>query len=197
MNKAHLALFFIASLLSGCSGMRLVDSQVSSFAPTPVAAGASYRFERLPSQQANAAFQDRLEAIAGQALAKVGLKRQDSAADLTAQVFLTQRVESLAPDRSLVGWHLGWRVGPHGGIGMGLGHAPLFAGLADRPGYWREVRLILRDSASAAVVFETRASHDGPWADSGAVLPAMLEAALQGFPNPPPGERRINIDIPR
>jgi hypothetical protein len=28
-------------------------------------------------------------------------------------------------------------------------------------------------------------------------LPAMLAAALQGFPVPPAGTRRVNIEIPR
>ena len=31
---------------------------------------------------------------------------------------------------------------------------------------------------------------------SGAVLPVMFQAALQGFPNPPAGERRVDIEIP-
>jgi len=46
-------------------------------------------------------------------------------------------------------------------------------------------------------VFETRATHDGPWADSAQILPAMLAAALQGFPHPPAGVRRVDIEIPR
>jgi len=28
------------------------------------------------------------------------------------------------------------------------------------------------------------------------VLPVMFQAALQGFPNPPQGLRRVNIEIP-
>jgi hypothetical protein len=47
------------------------------------------------------------------------------------------------------------------------------------------------------VLYETRATHDGIWADARAVLPAMLAAALQGFPVPPAGTRRVNIEIPR
>jgi len=46
-------------------------------------------------------------------------------------------------------------------------------------------------------VFESRASHDGPWSDSQAVVPAMLDAALQGFPNPPSGTRQVGVEIPR
>ena len=61
----------------------------------------------------------------------------------------------------------------------------------------RELSLLMRDLASNQVVFETRALHDGVWRDTLAVLPAMLDAALSGFPQPPPGTRRINVEIPR
>ncbi len=175
--------------------MRLVDSQVSSFAPKPMAVGASYRFERLPSQQVDASAQGRLEAMAEHALAKVGLKRNDAAPELLAQLQVTQRIEYTAINGPFFGWGLGWRAGRHGGFGLGGG--TLFPGLADLPNYWREVHLTLRELASGAVVFESRARHDGPWSDSEAILPAMFDAALQGFPNPPTGERRVNVEIPR
>jgi hypothetical protein len=29
------------------------------------------------------------------------------------------------------------------------------------------------------------------------LLPAMLDAALSSFPNPPQGPRRVNVQIPR
>jgi hypothetical protein len=67
----------------------------------------------------------------------------------------------------------------------------------DTPLYLREVSLVLRDARSHAVLYETRTTHDGIWADARAVLPAMLAAALQGFPVPPAGPRRVNIEIPR
>jgi hypothetical protein len=57
--------------------------------------------------------------------------------------------------------------------------------------------MLMRELSSGQVVFETRAVHDGVWSDTLAVLPAMLNAALQGFPQPPPGTRRINVEIPR
>jgi len=46
-------------------------------------------------------------------------------------------------------------------------------------------------------VYETHASNDGPWLDNRTVLPAMFEAAMQGFPNPPPGPRRVDIQVGR
>jgi len=193
MYKALTALLFVVTLLTGCSGMRLVDSQVNSFAPASVPAGSRYRFERLPSQQANPA-QDRLERMAEQALAQVGLTRDDQAARYSVQVSATQRAQQLVLDRPALGWNLGWMFG-NGGISVGNGM--LFPGLDARTSYWREVGLVVRERASQAVVFESRAVHEGPWSDSEAILSAMLDAALQGFPNPPAGERRVNIEIPR
>ena len=63
--------------------------------------------------------------------------------------------------------------------------------------YWfrREVSVIVRELPSNRVVYETSALNDGPWYDSGAVLPAMFDAAMQGFPNPPPGPRRVDIQV--
>jgi hypothetical protein len=46
------------------------------------------------------------------------------------------------------------------------------------------------------VVYETHARNDGPYNASADVLPVMFQAALQGFPNPPKGERRVNLEIP-
>lgn len=195
MNKAHSAIFFISIWLTGCAGVRLVDNQVSAFAPTPVAPDTSYQFERLPSQQADAPTQDALEAMTERALAKAGLKRQNEGATLLAQVSLSQREERVSIDGPAFGWQVGWH--PRHSGGWGLRGGTLFPGLDERRNYWREVQLLLRSRDTQTVVFEARVRHDGPWSDSTAIVPAMLEAALQGFPNPPPGERRVNIEIAR
>ena len=47
------------------------------------------------------------------------------------------------------------------------------------------------------VVYETRAVHEGVWTDNPAVFAAMFDAALNGFPTPPTGPRRIVLEIPR
>lgn len=192
--KAHTALLLIVFLLPGCTGVRLIDTQVNSFAPHTVAPGASYRFERLPSQQAQGAGQDQLEQLAEQALAQVGLHRA-AASSLTVQVSAQQRQEpAQQPNGWGMGWGLGWGVG-NGGISVGSRGA-LFSGLNTQPNYWRQVSLVMRN-AQGQVVFESHASHEGLWADSTAILAAMLDAALQGFPTPPSGPRRVNIEIPR
>lgn len=199
MGKARLAIFFIlfssiGGLFSGCAGPRLIDTQVNSFAPQAVAHGASYQFERLPSQMADPVGQTKLEALAEQALTKIGLRRQNGAA-LNVVVTAVQRQES-TPNQSGVhiGWGLGWAFG-NGAISVG-NQGALFPGLDARPTYWRQVSLIMRNAAGV-VVFESHASHEGIWSDSDAILAAMLDAALQGFPAPPAGLRRVNIEIPR
>jgi hypothetical protein len=188
------ALLIGALLLSGCAGVRLVDTQVNSFAPQAIAAGASYQFVRLPSQMADPVNQEKLEKLAEQALAKVGLRRQNNA-PLRVQVSAVQRQENAMSQNGVgIGWGLGWVFG-HGAISMG-NQGTLFPGLDARPTYWRQVSLIMRN-ASGAVVFESHASHEGIWSDGEVVLAAMLDAALQGFPTPPAGVRRVNIEIPR
>ncbi|HWT20483.1 MAG TPA: hypothetical protein VN280_16330, partial [Variovorax sp.] len=73
MKRAFSALLLIASL-SGCATSWVVDSDVKSFSSMgTVPSGATYRFERLPSQQADPARQESLEAMAAAAFEKVGL----------------------------------------------------------------------------------------------------------------------------
>ena len=191
---ARSALLLLVFLVSGCASTRLIDSEVNSFATQVIAPGASYRFERLPSQMADHANQANLERLAEQALAKVGLKRQN-AAPLGVQVSAIQRQETYFGESGFnMGWGLGWVWG-HGGLRVGSGGV-LFPGLDSHTSYWRQVSLIMRNAAGV-VVFESHASHDGIWSDSEAVLAAMLDAALQGFPTPPVGVRQVNIEIPR
>jgi hypothetical protein len=194
MNTARAAIFFAAVVLSGCASTRLVDAQVSSFAPQKIAAGVSYQFERLPSQAAHAANQDKLEALTQQSLSKVGLTQKE-AAPLRVQVTAAQRQETILTDDGVrFGVGLGWVFG-HGGMGLGH-HGTLFPGLDSQPNYWRQVSLIIRDH-NGNVLFESHASNDGPWSDSATVFGALLDAALEGFPEPPAGVRRVNIEIPR
>ena len=73
------ALLVSAFALSGCASTRLIDSEVRSFrsGATELAA-ASYQFERLPSQQADAAAQTQRENWAAPVLQpseKIGLHR--------------------------------------------------------------------------------------------------------------------------
>jgi len=63
--------------------------------------------------------------------------------------------------------------------------------------YRHEVTLLLRELKTGQVVYETSATHEGPWNDRYNILRATLAAALKDFPNPPAGPRRVKVEIPR
>jgi len=189
-----------AVALGGCASTFLLDNQVQSFSQlSGVPPQPTYRFERSLSQQADPA-QQALEALADPALHRVGLRRDDAAPRYSVQVGArTQRTLSPYGDPwgpwGPWGWGGGWGVG-FGGRHFGLG----FGGPWPRTdSYWfhREVTVVVRELASNRVVYETHAINDGPWFDNRTVLPAMFEAAMQGFPNPPQGPRRVDIQVGR
>ena len=196
--RGVMAIALIASaLLAGCASSLRMDNTVQSFsALSEVSAAASYRYERLPSQRQDPA-QPQLEAMADAALARVGLRRDDAAPAYTVQVWSRmQYAVSPWAQPSFGGWS-GWGgvgLGSHSGIGMGIGF-PI--GGIDSPWYQREVGLILREAGSGRVVYETHAFHEGYWIDPARAWPAMFEAALQGFPQPPTGVRRVDITFTR
>jgi len=207
MFRSFIAVCLVALGLAGCGSMRLVDSDVRSYTTPPlVPVGARYRFERLPSQQdqADTAEQTQLEAIVQPVLAKAGLQRDDAAAGYSVQISVDVKVDPYAPwDQSSIGWWPGFNFGRgvHGGNVWFVNHHSFRGwsgfGMSELPYYWYQVSLIIRSLNTAQVVYETHAAHDGRWANSQAILPAMFEAALQGFPNPPQGARHIDIEIPR
>src|SRR5574337_736198 len=173
-------------LLAGCATTLLVDSDVRSFSTlAALPAGATYRFERLPSQQAASAAQSELEAMAAPALANVGLQQSD--ANPRYGVEVDARVAPmLSPWAGAWGppWPYAWGPGWWGWHGGFWGPPP------EPPWYHREVSVVIRDLHSHQVVYETHAVHDGPWPDSRRILPVMFAAALQGFPTPPSGPRQ-------
>lgn len=193
------ATIFVATIfLTACSGMRIVDSDVTAFSAwtaAPPVPGTRYRFERLPSQSV-ATQQDRIEAIATTSLSKVGMALSPPDARYSVQVLLSTEIVQRYPEP---------------GFGFGFGGAGVFAGGGSRGSsiglsfpiglgesyYKRSLSILMRDLTTQKVVFESRALHDGVWNDGFAVLPAMLDSALLGFPQPPAGTRRINVEIPR
>ena len=205
MKRALTAIFFVATVaffMTGCATVRLVDSDVTAFSrwsASPPGPGTPYRFERLPSQQVVGTQQDRLEALARTALAKVGMELNPATARYSVQVVLNSLVVEGWPYGG--GWYDGFGF-PMSGVYLEGGSRGAALGLSfpmrfSEPYYQRELSILMRDLSSGEWVFETRAAHDGVWGDTLAVLPAMLEAALLGFPQPSPGPRRVNIEIPR
>lgn len=180
-----------APILSGCATGYLLDNDVQSFSSlTALPARPAYRFDRLPSQQSPA--QARLEAMADPALHKAGLRRDDADPRYAVQIGAgLERVLSPWASPWDAGWGWGgWGWGGHHGFG-GIG----VFGRMESPWYRRQVHVIIRELPSHRVVFESHAGNDGPWLDDASVFPAMFDAALQGFPNPPAGPRRVNIHL--
>jgi hypothetical protein len=203
-----------AAFLTGCATSWTVDSNVSTFSRLGGAppAAPTYRFERLPSQQAQEASQLELEALAAIALAEVGLKRDDAAPRYSAQIMARVSVE-VSPwgdPWAYSGW--GPRYYGYGGFGYGRpwpygyarggwygGWGGWYGGPyapAYNPWYTREVSVVLRELPGNQVVYETRAANDGPYSANLPVFGAMFRAAMQGFPNPPAGMRRVDVVIP-
>jgi hypothetical protein len=182
-----------ALTLSGCATGYLLDNQVQTFshlAAVPVP--ATYRFERLPSQQTADPAQTHLEVAADTALHRAGFRRDDANPRYSVQVSARiQRVLSPYADPWMSSF--GWGFGYAGrGVGVGFGGAMPYM---ESPWFQREVSVIVRELATSRVVYESRAHNSGPWLDNTVVIPAMFDAALQGFPNPPPGPRRVDMQI--
>jgi hypothetical protein len=177
-------------LLSGCAAMHQLDSDVSSFGTWPAdRAPGTFAFERLPSQAAQADAQARLEAAAAPALAAAGfrLAAEGAPADVTVQLAArVTRTDRWAADDALW-WHT--RFGVIAGPGWAWS-------MHDRtPRYDREVAVLIRDRASGAVLYESRATSDGLGSTSDALLAAMFEAALKDFPGPAVSPRRVTVDM--
>jgi hypothetical protein len=192
------------SFLTGCTSMRLIDSDVVSVAAVPPGLslqGAKYRLERLPSQVHNPEA-GLAEQQAQAAMTAVGLVRDDAGASLSVMVGFSGTQYLADPWGRPLG--TGWT--PYGSIAVGSGfgrsfgsHVGLGVGMRFPPPthYRREVSVVMRDLKSGQVVYETRASHAGPWSDSVPIFTTLFQAALANFPNPPVGPRRVNIELPR
>jgi predicted small secreted protein len=187
-----------AGTLAGCATSRMIDSDVQSFPGTPTAAvPSSFSFERLPSQK-DARNQDALEAMAAAALEKKGLKQNGTDPAYRVQLNFQSEMLVREPRPGSYPVSVGF------GFGFGYGHydhrdryGSSGIGVMMQPSWYRNsVHLVLRESASSRVAYETTASFDGPWSDAGNLFPAVLDAALDGFPNPPSGSRKVVIELP-
>lgn len=175
-------------LVAACAAPTSVNTTVQSFGGlAAMPSRATYRFERLPSQ-AQAPGQARLEALADAALFNAGLRRDDAAPTFGVQV--SARAQSVP---SAGGTSLGIGIGGGGGgasVGFGFG-IPIGGGGTRNE---NEVSVVLRDVASDRVVYESRARTGSPLADD-RVVAALFAAALQGFPQAPPGTRSVTVPL--
>ena len=179
-------------VLTGCATSRNIDSEVRSFGgPTPIAAGSTYRFERLPSQDAKAL--EPLEAIAQKALSTKSLVRADDKASYSVQVRLD--AEILLPD-AMGRWYnspFPDRVvlAPDGSMWRQV-RRPMM----DPLWYRRTLQVVVRDLANGNVAYDTRAVHDSPWSDTPNLVAPLLEAALTDFPNSESKPKTITVVLP-
>lgn len=197
-------------LLGGCASVFRVDNQVQSFArwgatPQSLPSGhQTYRLERLPSQENTAlSVQATRERQLEQALATRGwtLASAGQMAPWTVQIS-TQTVRlPHAPWEDPWESRRGVLSGQIGVIGGGGGShlrwSPSLWLRLEPPYFQRQVAIVVRRSTGGEVVYETRAAHDGRWQDSPSLWQAMIDAALDGFPQPPSGLRQVDVDVPR
>ena len=195
--KKLLLLLVLGSTLTGCANVRLISSDVSSYSQwnekkvTP----KTFVFERLPSQNANPKLQDDLESAALPALERAGLKWIDHGTpDLQIQV---SGKRTMYNPSSYDNW------GPRMGVGGFYGGrrttgAGFFYSMHDMESdtYVFDVSVIMRDSKTKDVVYETRAHHEGVWSDRN-VRKALFDAALKDYPNAWSGSHRVDIEVPR
>ena len=189
----------VAATLAGCGAPRLVEGQVQSFSTlTAAPAPATYRIERLPSQQTPAF--DPIAALADQALARVGLQRDDAAPGLLVQI---APESGTTPRYDLHGPYGFYGPGPwgYGGYGpwsggAGWGMRGLWSMGPPTPLYRRVVSVVMRNARTQAIVYETAAVHEDVWVQDPAVYGVLLDAALTGFPAPPAGARVVRLPLP-
>lgn len=185
------------TLLTGCTAIDTLVAEVSSFGEWPAGRGSgSWAFERLPSQQANAAEAEALEQAARAALHKAGFvavapgQEPDVLVQLGAR--FTRSVRS--PWDDPLWWSGGfgrWRRGPWVGPSWGLSlHLP-------PPRYEHEVAVLLRDRASGKPLYESRASSDTGGRADAATVAALFHAALADFPRPALSPRQVSVPLLR
>lgn len=204
--------------------MRLMEIDVSSHSTlraADLAENASYRFERLLSQDAQPQAQAEIEAIVERVLAASPLRRATD--PLQARYSLSVEARTLAyvqDDEGRIapigpghraGASLGGATALGAGYGAGHGQVQIGVGQGGYSGpvrflqpwvfltylYRSEATLMLRDLRSMTVVYETRAKHEGPWPDRANIYASMFDAALRDFPNPSTGPKRVRLEIPR
>jgi hypothetical protein len=193
-------------LMVGCAAMNNLNSDVSSYGPWPTDRKPStFVFERLPSQQAQPGRQEQLETAARGALEAAGFR---AAPDPAAADYLMQvgaRVTNNDPwvYNDPLFWRGGFRYGHAGyyggrwgrGYGTGFGPGWGFGSFYESSSFDREVALLIRDRKTGQLLYETRATNAGPSPSIDALLPAMFEAAMKGFPSSEQNPRSVTTMI--
>ena len=180
---------FSLLVLGGCATTRIIDSEVRSFAgSTPPTQPASYRFERLPSQDLQSYAQERLETIAQPLLESVGLRK--AVTEPKYALVMKASVEAIENPTFSRSWKRQQWLDRDGFMRLPS------MGLMLEPSWQRySVSLVLRDIASSQTVFESSAQHMGPWSDTQQLLPAVIRAALSDYPRAQPQPHSVFIEV--
>lgn len=198
MKFGSLSLAAAATLaLAGCGTMNSITADVSSFGQWPPTRPLPrYAFERLPSQQAQADFQSRVEAAARPALTRKGFVEADSPqkADVLVQVAAQARTLYSGYDpfdrwdgRFFGGFGGFW--GGRGGLGFGMSFDP--------PVTQMQVDVLMRDKATSQTLYETHATHRRAGGIVESLMQPMFDAALQDFPAQAISPRVVTVPIPQ
>ncbi|KPF57408.1 hypothetical protein D621_08355 [beta proteobacterium AAP51] len=184
-----------ALALSGCAALRSLSTEVSSFGEWPAERQAgTYAFERLPSQQAQAAETELLENAARPALEKAGFKpaAEGQAPDVLVQVGARDSRTISSPWDDPIWWRGGfgyWRHGPWLAPRWNLSMR------YDFPRYESQVALLLRDRASGKPLYETRASAETGSRAGVELYSALFQASLMDFPRLGMNPRRVVVEV--
>jgi hypothetical protein len=199
------AMASLVALLPGCALLNQISVEVATFGAWPAGrAPGRYAFDRLPSQQADAAAQQSLEHAAALALAQAGFVAAASPAQAEVLVQLGgQRSRVLSPfsDPWTGPLAVGRRAPPapdrriHGTVAVGVG-AGFGVGLGGQEVYERQqLLMLLVDRASRERLVEIRIEHEARYSGP-EYLPLLFGAGLQGFPDLPAGARRVTVQLP-
>ena len=189
----------LAAVLSACTGIRSVTSDVASYGDWPAGRKpTTYAFERLPSQQSQADAAMALEAAATPALAKAGFSA--AAVGQEPEVLVQVGARTTRSDRSPwaepLWWRGGfgyWRYSPW--VSPAWGWPRYDSQRYDSQRYDTEVAVLLRDRATGKPLFESRASTDSLTRSDYPTLTAMFDAALADFPRLGINPRRVTTTI--
>jgi hypothetical protein len=194
-----LALLPLAIGLAGCASTRL-DANVHTVGVWPDGrAPGTFAFERLPSQVAQAAEQDKLEAAVLPALLQAGFQpAQNLPADVLVQVAdRTLQAQALYADPFFSPYWMGnavyagrWRGAGWGWAGWGWGYGAGYT----VPYYLIEVSVLILDARSKQALYESRAQSDGSWPGEN-TRAALFAAALKDFPYTAVSPRRVTIEL--
>jgi len=181
--------------LTGCASWREVPVTVQSYSrlSEPLEA-TGYRLERLPSQQDDSGRFAPILAKAEFALAAAGLQRDDKQGRWILQVSAESDVSDESPwPRYYSAYSPWWPYAPYG---FGPAWGPFYWDLPPaRPIYRRSVRLLLRDSQSGQLVYETSAEYRGMRSNALDIFAVLFRAALQDFPNAQQDKHTVRLPL--